>query len=89
MEKINPLTLSEKDELKLISEMKRLFEASKKSWGTDVTYICTQEGGLYLAVVMDLHSRRIVGWCIDKRMKSALVTRTLMMAINLRQPGRG
>jgi len=41
---------------------------------------------LYLAVVIDLYSRRVVGWCVDKRMTTSLVTRALMMAINLRNP---
>ena len=58
-------------------------------WASDITYVWTQEGWLYLAVVMDLYSRRIVGWSIDKRMKQALVIRALMMAIALRQPNAG
>ena len=45
----------------------------------------TDEGWLYLAVVMDLYSRRIVGWATDKRMTQALVTRAMIQAINLRQ----
>jgi putative transposase len=49
----------------------------------------TQEGWVYLAVVIDLYSRRVVGWAMDRRMKQALVIRALMMAINLRQPPRG
>ena len=44
---------------------------------------------MYLAVVIDLYSRRVVGWAIDRRMKKALVIRALMMAINLRQPPPG
>ena len=62
-------------------------EQPNQAWGADITYIGTQEGWLYLAVVIDLYSKRVVGWCIDKRMKTALVTRALMMAINQRQPG--
>jgi putative transposase len=49
----------------------------------------THEGWMYLAIVMDLYSRRIVGWSIDKRMTSNLIGRALMMAINLRQPKAG
>lgn len=64
-------------------------EAPNQRWGTDITYIWTQEGWLYLAVVIDLYSRRIVGWCIDKLMTTSLVIRALMMAINLRQPPKG
>ena len=44
---------------------------------------------MYLAIVMDLYSHRIVGWAIDKRMKQSLVNRTLIMAYNLRQPSKG
>lgn len=58
-------------------------------WGTDITYIWTREGWLYLAVVIDLYSRRVVGWCVDKRQSQSLVTRALMMAINLRRPPPG
>jgi len=49
-------------------------------------YLWTQEGWVYLAVVIDLYSRRVVGWSMDRRMKKALVIRALLMAINLRQP---
>ena len=63
--------------------------APNQVWGTDITYLWTQEGWVYLAVVIDLYSRRIVGWAMDRRMKQALVIRALMMAINLRQPPPG
>jgi len=63
--------------------------APNQVWGTDITYLWTQEGWLYLAVVIDLYSRRVVGWAMDRRMKKALVIRALMMAINLRKPGPG
>lgn len=58
-------------------------------WASDITYLRTGEGWLYLAAIMDLYSRRIVGWCIDKRMTSSLVCRALMQAYNLRNPPRG
>ena len=63
--------------------------APNQVWGTDITYLWTQEGWVYLAVVIDLYSRRVVGWAMDRRMKQALVIRALMMAINLRQPPPG
>jgi len=44
---------------------------------------------VYLAVVIDLYSRRVVGWHLDRRMETALVSRALMMAINLRNPPKG
>jgi transposase InsO family protein len=63
--------------------------APNQAWGTDITYLWTQQGWIYLAVVIDLYSRRVVGWAIDRRMKTALVVRALMMATNLRKPPPG
>jgi putative transposase len=58
-------------------------------WTTDVTYIKTQEGWLYLAAVMDLYSKRIVGYSIQKFLTRELVIEALKMAIANRHPGRG
>lgn len=58
-------------------------------WAGDVTYLRTGEGWMYLAIVMDLYSRRIVGWHIDNHMTTDLVSKALMKAYNLRQPPRG
>jgi len=44
---------------------------------------------MYLAIVMDLYSRRIVGWHIDKRMTVDLIAKALVKAVNIRQPGKG
>ena len=55
----------------------------------DITYIWTQEGWLYLAVVIDLFSRKIVGWSMSSRMKSQLVCDALEMAIWQRRPPSG
>lgn len=55
-------------------------------WAGDVTYLRTGQGWMYLAVVMDLYSRRIIGWSIHKRMTVDLVERAMQMALNLRQP---
>lgn len=44
---------------------------------------------MYLAIVMDLHSRKIIGWAMDKRMTTALVERAMQMAITLRNPEKG
>jgi len=60
-----------------------------QAWGTDITFLWTREGWIYLAVVIDLYSRRVVGWALDRWMKKALVIRALMMAINLRKPPPG
>lgn len=58
-------------------------------WTADITYIPTQEGWLYLAVVMDLYSRMIVGWSMDSRMTKELVLNALRMARFKRQPQPG
>ncbi len=58
-------------------------------WGGDITYVWTDEGWLYLAVIIDLFSRRVVGWSLAKRMKVDLVRDALVMAIGRRKPGRG
>jgi putative transposase len=55
----------------------------------DITYLWTQEGWLYLAVVIDLYSRKVVGWSMGSRMKAQLVCDALMMAIWLRRPKAG
>jgi putative transposase len=63
--------------------------APNEKWTTDITYIPTLEGWLYLAVVLDLFSRRIVGWAMSARMTSELVVDALHMAIRERQPPPG
>jgi len=55
----------------------------------DITYIPTSEGWLYLATVIDLYSRKIVGWSMDDRMKVSLVNDALKMALNNRTPSKG
>lgn len=55
----------------------------------DITYLWTQEGWLYLAVVIDLYSRKVVGWSMGSRMKAQLVCDALRMAIWQRRPGDG
>ena len=55
----------------------------------DVTYLRNGEGWMYLVIVMDLYSRRVVGWHVDKRMTTDLVSKALMKAYNLRQPTKG
>ena len=55
-------------------------------WAADITYIPTQQGTLYLAIVMDLYSRRIVGWSMDRWMSRHLVMDALSMALGARDP---
>ncbi len=55
-------------------------------WSSDITYIKTRQGWLYLAVVMDLYSRRIVGWSMSRWISRHLVIDALRMALDARQP---
>ena len=57
-----------------------------QAWVSDITYVRTHEGFLYVATVLDLFSRRIVGWSMDKNIDRHLVIRALMMAVWQRQP---
>ena len=63
--------------------------AINQKWAGDITYIHTQEGWLYLAVVIDLHSRAVIGWAMDKRMKAGLVCDALTMALQRRHYPKG
>ncbi len=64
-------------------------EAPNKAWVTDITYICTYEGWLFLAAVMGLYSRQIVGWATTPTMTSDLVLQALVAAVWRRKPGPG
>ena len=61
-------------------------ESADRRWASDTTYISTQQGWLYLAVVMDLYSRRIVGWSMDQWNSRHLVMGALSMALGRRNP---
>jgi putative transposase len=67
------------------------FKASgpNQKWAGDITYVWTREGWVYLAVIIDLFSRRVVGWAISNRMKQDLALRALNMAIAIRRPPQG
>jgi transposase InsO family protein len=67
------------------------FEANRPDlvWTADITYIWTQAGWLYLAIVLDLFSRRIVGWSMAPTLERTLVIDALQMAITARNPGEG
>jgi putative transposase len=71
--------------------LNRQFQASRpnQKWATDITYIPTEQGWLYLAGVIDLCSRKIVGWSMADHLKSDLVADALKMAIARRQPQAG
>ncbi len=61
-------------------------QAPDQVWVTDITYIKTYEGWLYLAVVIDLYSRRVIGWSMQSRMQMDLVLSALLMAVWRRNP---
>jgi putative transposase len=63
--------------------------APNQVWVTDITYVPTQEGWLYLAGVMDLYSRKVVGWAMDERLTTTLPLAALDMALGQRQPAAG
>ena len=71
--------------------LNRNFAADRpnRKWVVDISYIWTREGWLYLAVVLELYSRRVIGWAVSNRMKRDLAIRALNMAIALRRPPKG
>jgi transposase InsO family protein len=64
-------------------------DGPNQKWAGDISYIWTSEGWLYLAVILDLYSRRVIGWAVSNRMKQDLAIRALDMAVALRQPPEG
>ena len=64
-------------------------DSPNKVWTADITYVWTFEGWLYLSIVMDLYSRQIVGWAMNKRMHKQLVLDALAMAYWQRKPSKG
>ncbi len=58
-------------------------------WCSDISYLWTMEGWLYLAVVIDLYARKVVGWAIKSRLDASLVTEALLMAYWRRKPAKG
>jgi putative transposase len=64
-------------------------QGPNESWVADITYIPTREGWLYLAVVEDLYSRKVVGWSMAATMESRLVADALELAVQRRLPGEG
>lgn len=64
-------------------------QAPNRTWLADITYIPTAEGWLYLACVLDLFSRKIVGWAMDATMTTTLVIAALEMALQQRKPVLG
>lgn len=63
--------------------------APNRVWAGDLTYVWTMEGWLYLAVLLDLYSRRVVGWAMGPRLTGDLTEQALRMALKTRQPQAG
>jgi putative transposase len=86
------LTTDSKHSLPIFTNvLNRNFKPGKmnQAWTSDITYIETAQGWLYLAVVMDLYSRTIVGWAMDKNMMVDLVENALKMALSRRKISAG
>ncbi len=64
-------------------------QGPNEKWVGDITYIETREGWLYLAAMLDIYSRRVVGWAMDKTMETNLVESALCMAAAGRRPCKG
>ena len=71
--------------------LKGQFQTDKpnKVWLSDITYIRTQEGWLYLSVILDLYNRQVVGWSMDERLTQDLVLQALQQALGRRKPDSG
>ena len=71
--------------------LNRKFKASRpnQAWVADITYFATKEGWLYLAIVLDLYSRRVVGWSMSRFIDADLVLNALRMAVTARRPSPG
>lgn len=71
--------------------LKRDFVATRvdKVWVADITYIATAEGFLYLAFILDLYSRRVVGWAMEGHLRTEIVVDALRMAVWRRKPAAG
>ena len=63
--------------------------APNQTWTSDITYLWTDEGWLYLAIVLDLFTREVVGWSLNPRMTADIVTDALTMAWFRRKPAEG
>ena len=73
------------------NRLNRQFEVTAPNtvWGGDITYLWTHQGWMYLAVILDLFSRRVVGWALADHMRAELASNALRMALGRRQPRPG
>jgi len=84
-------TRADKSKVAAPNLLDRAFEAQEpnQKWVADITYVRTREGWLYVAIILDLFSRRVVGHATSKRLATELVTRALTHALRSRRPARG
>ena len=84
-------TKSDKSKVPAPNLLKQQFEADapNKKWCSDITYIPTDDGWLFLAVTLDLYSRKVVGWAMDRTMTAKLVGDAYQMALEQRKPDPG
>jgi len=90
--RFRPITTDSRHSLPVAENLlQRNFEASEpnRAWVADITYIPTQQGWLYLATVMDLFSRMVVGWAMGADLSRHLAIRALEMALSRRRPRAG
>jgi putative transposase len=89
--KYKATTNSEHNKPVYANELEQNFDVQQpnQAWVQDITYIWTSEGWLYLAIVIDLYSRKVVGWSMGSRMKAQLVCDALTMAMWQRKPKAG
>jgi len=71
--------------------VKRNFRATEvdRVWVADITYVATREGFLYLAFILDVYSRRILGWAMENHLRTEIVVDALRMAVWRRKPSAG
>ena len=89
MKLLKPQTKKQQSEQDSAKDLvKRKFEADgpNQAWFADITYVKTYQGWLYVAIVMDIFSRKVVGWSMDKHMDAKLADDALQMAITRRNP---
>ena len=70
-------------------ERRFIVDSPNQAWASDITYLWTRQGWMYLAVIIDLFSRKVVGWSLGERMQASLVCEALDAAVRLRRPTPG
>lgn len=80
---------SKREAAKNLVQQKFTVSSPNSVWVSDITYVYTREGWLYVAVILDLFSRKIVGLCMRERMESSLVEQALQQALQHRNPPKG